>query len=175
MNNTIPGSRKQNKPYTNSLIAVQKIWIDNLGAGVVKHKGGEAIYYGSRLVYHFGGVAAHSTSVVKATSKKREVAYAIDTKVGVAKNHIDGDLGGISLEGKIVSTPHGFIFAEDLDQYKKDNILYFRNILGDESITADAIDNTYETNKAADNDAGIDYNKFISGADEQQQKDQDKE
>jgi hypothetical protein len=162
LNNTIPGSRKQNKPYTNTFIAVQKIWIDNLGAGVVKHKGGEAIFYGSRLVYHFGGVAAHSTSVVKATSKKREVAYAIDTKVGVAKNHIDGDLGGISLEGKIISTPHGFIFAEDLDNYKKENILYFRNILGDKTITADAIEDKYTKNKAADTDAGINYDEFIS-------------
>jgi len=162
LNNTIPGSRKQNKQYTNTFIAVQKIWIDNLGAGVVKHKGGEAIFYGSRLVYHFGGVAAHSTSVVKATSKKREVAYAIDTKVGVAKNHIDGELGGISLEGKIISTPHGFIFAEDLDNYKKENILYFRNILGDDSITADAIEDKYTKNKAADTDAGINYDEFIS-------------
>jgi len=161
LNNTIPNSRKEGKPYTNSLIAVQKIWIDNLGAGVVKHKGGEAIFYGSRLVYHFGGVAAHSTSVVKATSKKREVAYAVDTKVSVAKNHIDGDLGGISLEGKIMSTPHGFIFAEDLDNYKKENIIYFRNILDDDTITADAITDEYETNKAADTDAGINYDDFV--------------
>lgn len=164
LNNTIPSSRKEGKPHTNTIIAVQKIWIDNMGAGVVKHKGGEAIFYGSRLVYHFGGIAAHSTSVVKATSKGRDVAYGIDTKVSVAKNHIDGPLGGISLEGKIMSMPHGFIFKEDLDNYKKENILYFRNILGDESITADQIEDKFEKNKAADQDAGINYEEFIESS-----------
>lgn len=164
LNNTIPSSRKEGRPYTNTLIAVQKIWIDNMGAGVVKHKGGEAIFYGSRLVYHFGGIAAHSTSVVKATSKKREVAYGIDTKVSVAKNHIDGPLGGISLEGKIMSMPHGFIFNEELDKYKKENILYFRNILEDDGLTADQINDKFEKNKAADQDAGINYDDFIEGS-----------
>ena len=131
LNNTIPGSRKQNKEYTNSLIAVQKIWIDSMGAGVVKHKGGEAFFFGCRLGYHFGGIASHGTSVVKAENTKdgvkRTVVYGVDTKVSVFKNHIDGPLGGISLEGKIMSTPHGFIFEEDLQKYKKENIAYFRN------------------------------------------------
>lgn len=166
LNNTIPSSRKVTKPYTNTFIAVQKIWIDNMGAGVVKHKGGEAIYFGSRLIFHFGGIAAHSTSVVKATSKKRDVAYGIDTKVSVAKNHIDGDLGGISLEGKIMSMPHGFIFAEDLDTYKKEHILYFRNILEDDDLSAEDINDKYIKNKAADEDAGpaIDYDNFVEKA-----------
>lgn len=165
LNNTIPSSRKEGRPYTNTLIGVQKIWIDNMGAGVVKHKGGEAFFYGSRLVYHFGGIAAHSTSVVKATSKSREVAYGIDTKVNVAKNHIDGDLGGISLEGKIMSMPQGFIFAEDLDEYKKENILYFRKILGQE-INPEDIEDKFVKNKAADQDAGISYDEFLSGSNE---------
>lgn len=147
LNNTIPNSRKEDKEFTNSIIAVQKIWIDNMGAGVVKHKGGEAFFFGARLIYHFGGIAAHGTSLIKATSRKREVAYGVDTKVGVAKNHIDGPLGGISLEGKIMSVPHGFIFAEDLDKYKKENILYFRNILEDDSLTPEEINDSFEKNK----------------------------
>ena len=146
LNNTIPSSRKITKSYTNTLVAVQKIWIDNMGAGVVKHKGGEAFYFGCRLGYHFGGIAAHSTSVVKATSKNRDVAYGIDTKVSVFKNHIDGPLGGISLEGKIMSMPHGFIFKEDLDEYKKKHILFFRNILGDDSLNPEEIGDKFEKN-----------------------------
>lgn len=161
LNNTIPNSRKEDKEYTNTMIGVQKIWIDNLGAGVVKHKGGETFYYGSRLIYHFGGIAAHSTSVVKAISKKREVAYGIDTKVNVAKNQIDGPLGGISLEGKIMSVPHGFIFAEDLDKYKKENILYFRKIL-DEDINSEDIKDKFDKNS----DATSDVNDFIVDSDE---------
>jgi len=147
LNNTIPNSRKENKKYTNTIIGVQKIWIDNMGSGVVKHKGGETFYYGSRLIYHFGGIAAHSTKVVTATSKGREVAYGIDTKVNVAKNQIDGPLGGISLEGRIMSMPHGFIFNENLPEYKKENILYFRNILEDDTISADDIKDKFEETK----------------------------
>lgn len=148
LNNTIPNSRKENKEYTNTMVGVQKIWIDSMGAGVVKHKGGETFYYGSRLIFHFGGIAAHSTKVVKATSKGRDVAYGIDTKVNVAKNQIDGELGGISLQGSIMSMPHGFIFNEDLNEYKKEHIQYFRNILDDDSITADQIKDQFEKNKA---------------------------
>jgi len=165
LNSTIPSSRKEGKPYTNTFIAVQKIWIDNMGAGVVRHKGGEAIFYGSRLVYHFGGVAAHSTKVVNAQSKNRSVAYGIDTHVKVNKNHVDGDLGGISLEGEIMSMPHGFIFKEDLDAYKKDHILYFRNILGDE-INPEDIKDKFVKNKAADEDAGQTFNEFVEGSKE---------
>lgn len=163
LNNTIPSSRKINKPYTNTLVSVQKIWIDNMGAGVVKHKGGEAFYHGIRLGFHFGGIAAHATSTVKATSKGRDVAYGTDTKVSVFKNHIDGPFGGISLEGKIMSMPHGFIFKEDLDTYKKEHILYFRNILEDDNISAEDINDKYVNNKAADEDAGpkINYDDFV--------------
>jgi hypothetical protein len=144
LNNRIPSSRKENKEHTNSIIAVQKIWIDSMGAGVVKHKGGEAFFYGSRLIYHHGGIISHGTRAVAAVSKGRDVKYGVETNVNVAKNHIDGPLGGISLEGKIISTPHGFITKDEIDEYKKKNILYFRNILGDDSIEADEILTSYK-------------------------------
>ena len=139
LNNTIPNSRKESKPYTNTVIGVQKIWIDNMGAGVVKHKGGETFYYGSRLIYHFGGIAAHGAKKVSATSKNRDISYGIEANVNVAKNQVDGPLGGISFEGKVVSTPHGFIMPDkdSIESYKKDNILFFRNILGTEVEASD--------------------------------------
>ena len=143
INSRIPSSRKQNKEYINTMIAVQKIWIDNMGAGVVKHKGGEAFFYGARLIFHHGGIAAHTTKLVGATSKGRSVNYGVEAKISIAKNHIDGPLGGISMEGKLISTPHGFIFAEDIDGYKKDHIKYFRDILGDDTISAEDIGNKY--------------------------------
>jgi len=143
LNSRIPASRKQNRKYVNTIIAVQKIWIDAMGAGVVKHKGGEAFFFGSRLIYHHGGIAAHGTKMVGATSKKRNVSYGIETNIKVAKNHIDGPLGGISMEGKLISTPHGFIFPEDIDEYKKEHIQYFRDVLGDLTINADDIGNKY--------------------------------
>jgi hypothetical protein len=172
LNSRIPASRKKNKEYTNTLIAVQKIWIDNMGAGVVKHKGGEAFFFGARLIYHHGGIAAHGTRGVTATSKGKKVQYGVETKVVVAKNHIDGPLGGISMEGKIISTLKGFVSPEKLDDYKKENILYFRKLLGDEvnpediktkyhqidSLNdiqdADDLNDTYKTNFGIDTDTG---------------------
>ncbi|MDX1285968.1 MAG: hypothetical protein R3182_13190 [Draconibacterium sp.] len=160
LNNTIPSSRKQNREYTNSLIAVQKIWIDSMGAGVVKHKGGEAFFFGARLIYHFGGIAAHGTKLVTAentvSGEKKKIAYGVETRVGVAKNHVDGPLGGISLEGKIMSMPHGFIFEEDLNEYKKENIKYFRQILDDETLDAADISDGIENAKG-----GIELSDFI--------------
>ncbi len=143
LNNTIPSSRKQNREYTNTVIGVQKIWIDSLGNGVVKHKGGETFYYGSRLIYHFGGIAAHGSRKVTATSKGREIAYGIETKVNVAKNQIDCELGGVSFEGEIISTPKGFILKEDVETFKKENLLFFRNALGDQNIGVDDIEDDY--------------------------------
>lgn len=143
LNNTIPNSRKINKPHVITLIAVQKIWYDSMNK-VVKHKGGETFYFGSRLVYHFGGIITHGTAKVIATSKKRDVQYGIEAKINVAKNHVDGPLGGISMEGKIISTPHGFIYPDDIDEYKKKNILYFRNIFGGD-VNAEDIGNKFKT------------------------------
>lgn len=139
LNNTIPNSRKLNKKYTNTVIAVQKIWIDNMNKGVVKHKGGETWYFGARLIFHLGGIITHGTKKVVATSKKREVNYGVETKISVAKNHIDGPLGGISMEGTIISTPLGFVFPEELDEFKKKNVLYLRNIFESDDINPDDV------------------------------------
>jgi hypothetical protein len=133
INNRIPATRKENKPYYASMVAVQKIWFDAMsGAGTIKHKGGEAFFYGARLIYHFGGIQSHGTAKVKATSKGRDVAFGIEAKVGIVKNQVDGPLGGIAFDGKIISTPHGFISSdkEAINEYKKKNILYFRDQLG---------------------------------------------
>lgn len=161
INNRIPNSRKEDKTYTNTLIAVQKIWLDSMAGGmpVVKHKGGEAFAFGARLIFHHGGVMTHGTKKISATSKKREVVFGIETKVSVFKNQIDGKLGGISLEGKVISTPHGFIGAEkeDKDAYKSENIQYFRDVLGDENATVDDIKTQYS---ADDANASFDVDDF---------------
>ncbi len=157
LNNRIPSSRKTNKKYTNTLLAVQKTWTMAAGPGsiITKHKGGEAAFYGARLIYHFGGTISHGTKKVVATSKGKDVTYGIKTKVSVIKNQIDGDLGGIALEGDIVNVPTGIISAEKsaIDKYKKDNILYFREILGGE-INADDIDIKIEDIKS---DEGVSF------------------
>lgn len=140
LNNTIPNSRRVDNPYTNTVAAVQKIWYDSMNK-VIKHKGGETWFFGSRLIYHFGGIMTHGTARVTATSKGRDVNFGFENKVNIAKNHVDGEKGGISLEGKIASTPHGFVFGDkaSIEVYKKEHILHFRNIFEDDDISADDI------------------------------------
>src|ERR1035437_1587448 len=140
LNNTIPNSRRIDSPYTNTIGAVQKTWYDSMNK-VIKHKGGETFFSGSRMIYHFGGILTHGTERLTAASKSRDVNFGFRNKVNIAKNHVDGALGGISLEGKVGSTPHGFIYGDDASvaEYKKEHILHFRNILGDDSLTVEDI------------------------------------
>jgi len=155
LNNTVPDSRKVDSEYFITVAAVQKVWYDAMNK-VIKHKGGEAWFFGARLIYHFGGIITHGTRRISATSKKRDLNYGFENKVNIAKNHIDGEWGGISLEGKIISTPHGFIYGdtEHENAYKKENILYFRNRFEDDSITADDIE---FKSKAMDGDGNTSF------------------
>ena len=150
LNNTIPSSRKINKKYTNTIIGVQKIWIDSMGQGVVKHKGGETFFYGSRLIYHFGGIASHGTRKVIAQNKGIGVAYGIETKVTVAKNQVDEMRGGISKEGVIISTPHGFVNEGGLQDYKKEYISYFKEILDSDTIDVNDIKDSFSDVESED-------------------------
>jgi len=153
LNNAIPNTRRVDSEFTTTVAAVQKIWYDSMNK-VVKHKGGETFFFGSRLIYHFGGIITHGTRRVTATSKKRDLNYGFENKVNIAKNHVDGEWGGISLEGKIISTPHGFIYGDKdhENEYKKEHILYFRNKFEDDSLTADDIE---FKSKAMDADGNI--------------------
>jgi len=155
LNNMIPNSRKIDSEYTMTLAAVQKIWYDSMNK-VVKHKGGETFFFGARLIYHFGGILTHGTARETATSKGRDLNFGFSNKVNIAKNHVDGEWGGISLEGKIMSTPHGFVYGDkaSIDEYKKKNILYFRNRFEDDNLTADDI--SFQS-KAMDIDGNVSF------------------
>jgi len=159
LNNAIPNTRKVDSEYTATIAAVQKIWYDSMNK-VVKHKGGETFFFGSRLIYHFGNIITHGTRRITATSLKRDLNYGFENKVNIAKNHVDGDWGGISLEGKIISTPHGFIYGdkENENEYKKEHILYFRKRFDDETLTADDIE---FKSKAMDADGNVSFEDEI--------------
>lgn len=152
LNNTIPDTRRVDSEYFVSVGAVQKVWYDSMNK-VIKHKGGETWYFGARLIYHFGGIITHGTRRVTATSKKRDLNYGFENKVNVAKNHIDGEWGGISLEGKIISTPHGLIYGDKDHEnaYKKEHILYFRNKFDDDTLSVDDIEFKTQAMDAAGN------------------------
>lgn len=159
LNNTIPNTRRVDCEYTTTVAAVQKIWYDSMNK-VIKHKGGEAWYFGARLIYHFGGILTHGTARETATSKGRDLNFGFSNKVNIAKNHVDGEWGGISLEGKIMSTPHGFVYGDkaSIEEYKKKNILYFRNRFDDDNLSADDLE---FKSKAMDADGNISFENEI--------------
>ena len=114
INHRIPASRKEGKEFTNTFLGVQKIWIDSMqGAGVIKHKGGEAFYYGARQIVHMGGIQSHGTSSLLATSAGNNYAFGTKAKIKIVKNQI----GGVTWEGQIASTPHGFINPDKKNDY----------------------------------------------------------
>lgn len=137
LNYRIPGSRKQNRQYTNTLIGVQKIWLEAnpVGQPTVRHKGGDAFLFGARLIIHHGGKKTQGIKYISAISKGTEISFGIQTAVEAVKNQIDGPYGGISIQGDIISTPHGFIGTgtDDIADYKKKHLSYFRDKLGDVS------------------------------------------
>lgn len=138
LNHRIPGSRKESKQFTNTLIGVQKIWLEPnpVGMPTIRHKGGDAFLFGARLIIHHGGKKAQGIKYISAESKKKSISFGIQSGIDVVKNQIDGPYGGISIQGDVISTPHGFIGVEksDIDNYKKEHLAYFRDMLGDVSI-----------------------------------------
>lgn len=135
LNGRVPATRKEGSEYFLTVIAVQKVWFDSTvgGQGTLRYKGGNAFHYGSRLIYQFGNDKTTGARRVTAETMKRKITYGVDVPVKITKNQIDG-VGGIAYEGRIISTPHGFILntTESIKEYKKDNFEFFRDILGDE-------------------------------------------
>jgi len=144
----ITKSRKEDYPYTNTMVVVNQPWVelpDNpFGQPTIKAKGGEAMWLASALVFLFGNQKNAGINHITATKNGRTVSYAIRTKISVLKNHING-LG--YKDGKIIATPQGYI-ADDkdaLEKYKKEYSQYWNAILsGTGEITLDESEETFE-------------------------------
>lgn len=127
VNFLIPSSRRDDSDYTNTLVCVQKIWLDAMGMGqpVVKHKGGEFMFFNSRIIVHVGGSQSHGTKKLKATALGQEFLYGTEAKIHCVKNHITG----IQKNGVIASTPHGYINPAEIDEYKKEHKKFIHEML----------------------------------------------
>ena len=149
VNFLIPSSRREDAEYTNSLICVQKIWLDSMGMGqpVVKHKGGEFMFFNSRIIVHVGGSQSHGTKALKATALGQEYIYGIQAKISIVKNHIG--VGG--KQGVIASTAHGYINPDDIDAYKKEHRAHIHDMLNVDYDTV--IDYSEEEGKIEGDDA----------------------
>lgn len=132
INQKIILSRKENQPFTNTLVAVNKVWVDKpltpMSQPKLKNKGGNAMFFDAALVVTFGNVTNSGTSKIKATKNGKDVEFAKRTKVSVDKNHITG----IQTKGVVVMTVHGFISdaPASINNYKKEHSKEWADILG---------------------------------------------
>ena len=120
VNQKIMLSRKEASKYTNTLVAINKVWTAKpehpMGQPRLENKGGKTLWYDATVIVTFGNITNSGTSKIKATTKGKEFEFAKRTKVQIEKNHIDG----IQSRGPIIMTSHGFI-ADDkkaIDIYK---------------------------------------------------------
>jgi len=125
VNFKIPSSRSEESPYINTMICVQKIWLDSMNGVVIKHKGGEFMFFNSRLIVHVGGILTHGTKKLKATALSQEFQYGTEAKIRCEKNHVTG----IERNGVIASTPHGYVNPDELDKYKTEHRKFIHEAL----------------------------------------------
>jgi len=132
INQRIVLSRKASQPYTNTLVAVNKVWVakpDNpMGQPTLNNKGGNTMYFDSSLVITFGNVARAGTNKIKATKNGKEVEFAKRTRISCDKNHVTG----VTAVNKVIMTVHGFIRDDkkELDDYKKKYSDEWMKVLG---------------------------------------------
>ena len=125
VNFKIPASRSVDSEFTNTMICVQKIWLDSMNGVVVKHKGGEFMFFNSRIIVHIGGILTHGTKKLTAKALGQDFQYGTEAKIRCEKNHVTG----IERNGTIASTPHGYVNPDELDAYKTKNRKFIHDAL----------------------------------------------
>ena len=120
LNQKVLLSRKVKSPYTNTMVAINKVWTQKpespMGQPKLQNKGGMSMWYDSTLVMTFGNITNPGTSKIKAIKDGLQVEFAKRTNVQIEKNHI----GGVQSRGRVVMTAHGFIPDDKkaIDKYK---------------------------------------------------------
>jgi hypothetical protein len=132
LNQKILLSRKEGSPYTNTLVAINKVWTQKpdspMSQPKLQNKGGMSMWYDATLVVTFGNITNPGTSKIKAIKSGLQVEFAKRTNIQIEKNHIEG----VQTRGRIVMTPHGFI-ADDkkaIDKYKDQHKEHWLKLLG---------------------------------------------
>lgn len=127
VNNKIPSSRKVSCPYTNTIIFVNKVWLDSMsspaGPPSLSLKGGNSIFYSTRLLILLGGQIKASTKKLTAETKGIKYNWGIQTKIKTIKNQLPNPYT-VTYEGEVVCTPHGIISPEKnaVEEYKKTHL-----------------------------------------------------
>jgi hypothetical protein len=147
VNQQIVLSRKENYPYTNTAIYINKIWVEPaltpMSQPKMKNKNGDSMYYDCSMAITFGNVTSDGTQKLNATKDKKVIEWGLKTKVQVDKNHVTGTVG----KGTIISTAHGFIkdTPTSIDKYKKEHKHEWGQILGTEDF--DFVEENVEENE----------------------------
>jgi hypothetical protein len=132
INQRIVLSRKASQPYTNTFVAINKVWVAKpdspMGQPTLNNKGGNTMYFDSSLVVTFGNIARAGTNKIKATKNGKEVEFAKRTRISCDKNHVTG----VTAVNKVIMTVHGFIKDDkkQLDEYKKKYSDQWTKVLG---------------------------------------------
>jgi len=132
VNQRIVMSRKESYPYTNTLVCTNKIWVvppeNPFAQPKMKNKGGETMYSDASLVLTFGNITNSGTMKIKAIRDKKEIEFALKSKVACDKNHVNG----ITTKGTIVATVHGYIkdTPSSIEKYKKEHSNEWTPVLG---------------------------------------------
>lgn len=132
VNQKIVMSRKESQQYTNTLVAINKVWVAKaehvMGQPKMKNKGGDTMFFDSSLIITFGNVTNAGTNKIKATKNGKEVEFAKRTKLSCDKNHITG----VTATNKLIMTVHGFIEDKPsaIEKYKKQYSDQWLQVLG---------------------------------------------
>lgn len=127
MDNKIPSSRKVSAKYTNTMVMINKIWLDGTTNPVappsMEMKGGKSITYRSRLIILLGGQLKASVKRLSAVSKGLTYNYGTQTKIKVLKNQLPSPFN-VTYEGEFICTDTGIIGTdkEAQEEYKKNRI-----------------------------------------------------
>lgn len=126
LNARIPSSRKQSSPYTNTMVVINKIWLDNMTTPMamptVKYKGGNTFFYATHgIVAHVGGALTSGTKKLKAVSKGATYQYGIISKISIKKSHLPSPWN-ITYENELICTGHGIISRDELPKYQKEHV-----------------------------------------------------
>jgi hypothetical protein len=132
INQRIVLSRKESQQYTNTLIAINKVWVakpDNpMSQPTLQNKGGNTMYFDASLVITFGNVAKAGTNKIKATKGGKDIEFAKRTRISCDKNHVTG----VTAVTKVIMTPHGFIAdsPSSINNYKNDHSEEWMKVFG---------------------------------------------
>lgn len=122
-NSRIPASRKVSSPYTNTMILINKVWLDAMSVMVgppsLELKGGKTFWYATRLLLLLGGQLKSSIKRLTATSKGIQYSYGIETKIKTLKNQLPKPWT-MTGEGTMCCVANGLVSPDDLDDWKKD-------------------------------------------------------